>query len=245
MTNRMYRFLQTGILFGMGAFLIYKIISGTLYYYINQRFLWLVALGGIFFLVLALVSFLKQREDANHFHMHHEHETAGSRWSLLILALPLFLGFFVPARPLDSSALESRGLTTNALLGAGGQQAVELNRPTDERTVLHWVRAFNYATDPAIYEGDQADLVGFVYHDDRLGPNQFLVGRFAVSCCVADAFAIGVIVESADAAEWSSNTWVHVLGLIQVGSLDGQTIPLILAQSIKEVPVPPQPYLFP
>jgi putative membrane protein len=247
MTIRTYRWLQAGVLLGLGLYLLHKIFSGTLYYYINQRFLWLVALGGAAFLLIGIMA-LPKREHA-HGDAHHEHDhehSSPSRLNLLVLAIPLLLGFLVPSRPLDSSALESRGLTTNALLGAGGQQAaVELERPSDERTVLDWVRAFNYAIDPAIYAGEQADLIGFVYHDERLGENQFLVGRFAVSCCVADAFAIGVIVESEDAQEWPSNSWVHVSGSMQVGSLGGEVSPLIVAESIKEVPVPPQPYLFP
>jgi hypothetical protein len=38
---------------------------------------------------------------------------------------------------------------------------------------------------------------------------------------------------------------VHVVGAIQVGSLEGTPIPVIVAESVKEVSVPPQPYLFP
>ena len=252
MNTRIYHWLRTGILLGLGVYLLLKIFSGTLYYYINQRFLWLVALGAVAFLILALVSW---RHPLAHEHSHAEHHaedhnpgsaTRANRWNLFILAIPLLLGFLVPSKPLDSSALASRGLTTNALLGAGGQKSgVQLDAPSDQRTILDWIRAFNFASDPSVYAGEQADLIGFVYHDDRLASDQFLVGRFAVSCCVADAFAIGLIVESSDAANWASNKWVHVVGEIQVGSLDGQPFPLILASSIKEVPVPPQPYLFP
>jgi uncharacterized membrane protein YcgQ (UPF0703/DUF1980 family) len=54
-----------------------------------------------------------------------------------------------------------------------------------------------------------------------------------------------VIVESEDAAEWATNKWVHVVGAIQVGLLDGAPVPQVVAASIKEVSVPPQPYLFP
>lgn len=241
MNEKTSKWIQTGILFGLGAYLLVKIFSGTLYYYINQRFLWLVAVGAVVFIVLAIVSIPKREAAHEHDHVH-EHDHAPN-WRLLVVALPLALGFLVPARPLDSSALESRGLTTNALLGSA--QGVQLEAPSDERSVLDWIRAFNFATDPSIYEGERADVIGFVYHDERLEADQFLVSRFAVSCCVADAFAIGMIVEASTAADWAGNTWVHVTGSIGVGSLDGDALPLITAESIKEVPVPPQPYLFP
>jgi uncharacterized repeat protein (TIGR03943 family) len=241
MSERNYKILQTAILLGLGVFLLYKILSGTLYFYINARFTWLVALGGLTFLALAFYAWPRAAHDHEH---DHEHEHGRSGWALAVIAVPLALGFLVPARPLDSAALEARGLTTNALAGAGGQ-AVQLNQPSDQRNVLDWVRAFNYASDPSMYEGEQADVIGFVYHDDRLPAGQFLAGRFAVSCCVADAFAVGVIVQSDDAEDWVANEWVHVVGAIQVGSLEGTPIPVIVAESVKEVSVPPQPYLFP
>ncbi|MCW5875206.1 MAG: TIGR03943 family protein [Anaerolineales bacterium] len=236
-----YKRTQSLILLALGAYLLYKIASGTLYFYINERFTWLVLLGGLSLLALGIVAWPR----GVHAEGHHDHAHARGVWPLAILSLPLVLGFLVPARPLDSSALDTRGLTTNALVGVGGQVAVQLDQPSDQRNVLDWVRAFNYATDPVIYEGEQADVIGFVYQDARLPEGQFLVGRFAVSCCVADAFAVGMIVQSDEAGRWAANQWVHVTGEVQVGTLDGVAVPMILAGSIKEVSIPPQPYLFP
>lgn len=243
MSERTHKILQAAILFGLSAFLFYKIASGTLYFYINARFTWLVVLGGAVFLALGF--FAWPRKDATHDHENHGHAHSRSAWPLAILCIPLALGFLVPSRPLDSSALDTRGLTTNALMSIGGQTAVQLDQPSDQRNVLDWVRAFNFAADPVIYEGEPADVIGFVYQDPRLPEGQFLVGRFAVSCCAADAFAIGMIVQSDEAHQWAANQWVHVNGTIQVAHLDGVAVPLIVAESIKEVSIPPQPYLFP
>lgn len=241
MRTHHYQRVQSLLLLGLGLYLLYKIVSGTLYFYINERFTWLVWLGGLCLLVLALVAWPRNATLAHS----HDHAHGGATWPLLVLSVPLLLGFLVPARPLDGSALDTRGLTTNALVGVGGQVAVQLDQPSDQRTVLDWVRAFNYATDPLMYAGERADVIGFVYQDARLPEGQFLVGRFAVSCCVADAFAVGMIVQSEQAARWPANQWVHVTGEVQVGALEGTPVPLILADSIKEVSIPPQPYLFP
>lgn len=247
MSERTHKQLQAIILIGLGAFLFYKILSGTLYFYINARFTWLVVLGGV--ILLALAFFAWPRPGQAHAHSHdedvREHAHSHSAWPLLVLCVPLALGFLVPARPLDSSALDTRGLTTNALASFGSQAAVQLDQPSDQRNVLDWVRAFNFAADPVIYEGEAADVVGFVYQDQRLPEGQFLVGRFAVSCCAADAFAVGMIVQSGEASRWQANQWVHVSGTVQVSYLDGVAMPLIVAESIKEVDIPPQPYLFP
>lgn len=248
MNERTHKQLQAGVLFGLGVLLFYKILSGTLYFYINARFTWLVLAGGAILLALAFVAWPRRAKAHTHHHEddhEHDHAHTHSLWPLVVLCVPLALGFLVPSRPLDSSALDTRGLTTNALASMGGQNAVQLEQPSDQRNVLDWVRAFNFAVDPVIYEGEAADVVGFVYHDQRLPEGQFLVGRFAVSCCAADAFAVGMIVQSDDASRWQPNQWVHVNGIVQVSYLDGVAMPLIEAASIKEVDIPPQPYLFP
>ena len=109
MNARTYNLLKTLILLGLGIFLVVKILSGTLYYYINQRFLWLVALGAATFLLLGVISLrslLSAHTEEAHHHGH-DHEGGQNRWALFIVAVPLVLGFLVPARPLDSSALSA------------------------------------------------------------------------------------------------------------------------------------------
>lgn len=259
MSQRSYRLFQAMILIGLGLFFLQRLWSGKLYYYINERFFILVILAAIGFLILAQVILplpwrkaaykqaVHSHEDDENDHTGHEHgEPAASRWSLIILALPLLLGLLVPARSLGASAIASKGFRTTAAFGARESSAtIQLNLPADERTVLDWIRSFNYSNDPSEFSGEAADVIGFVYHDQRLPENQFLVGRFTLTCCVADAFAIGMIAEWPDAAVLKENTWVRVKGRVQVTNYEGQAFPLIQAESVKAVPEPFEPYLFP
>ncbi|KAA3642956.1 MAG: TIGR03943 family protein [Chloroflexi bacterium] len=251
LNTRNYRLLQALILLGLGAYFTWKIVSGTLFFYINERFLWLIIAGAIGFFVLAQAIWPRSAVEVDEHHHHdHDHEhTHGSSnrvWLLLIVSMPVLFGFLVPVQPLDTSAIETKGFSTNATLASlNDSGSVALSQPADERNVLDWIRAFNYSEDPSEFIGEPADVVGFVYHDDRVDDDQFMVGRFALSCCVADAFAIGVAIDSPDAGEWKDNQWVHVRGTIELATFDGEIVPQIVAESIKEVPVPPQPYLFP
>jgi uncharacterized repeat protein (TIGR03943 family) len=231
-----------------------KFRANTLYYYINERFFGLVLLGAIGFFLLAAVTFMSiakeesehGNEDHDHHHDHGHDHPSGNPWTLVITAVPMVLGLLVPAKPLDASVIESRGVSNEALISStGGDAGLELSTPADQRTILDWVRSFNYSEDPTEFWGETADVIGFVYHDPRLEPNQFLVSRLAITCCVADAFAIGMVVEWDQASEWPNNTWVHVSGEVQAIKLNGATIPLIAAESVKETAEPAQPYLFP
>jgi putative membrane protein len=93
--------------------------------------------------------------------------------------------------------------------------------------------------------GEPADITGFVYLDPRLPTNQIMVGRFTITCCVADAVALGIVVETTQAAILESNTWVRVKGKIQVIQDEEKLKPLLQAIEVETIPEPAQPYLFP
>jgi len=165
--------------------------------------------------------------------------------ALVILAIPLLLGTFVPVRPLSTSSLSTRGMGLSAPASIGQQSVQTMEIAPDDRTVLDWIKIFNYNTDLSSYLGKSANVIGFVYHDPRLKTGQFMVGRFAITCCVADAFAIGMAVDWPDSTNLVDNSWVDVKGAVDVVTIDGQKVPLIHAQGVNPVQAPDQPYLYP
>lgn len=253
MSLRTQRSLQTLILAALGAFLLQKIFSGTLYWYINQRFMFLVAGAGVGLLVLAQSVWRARparsethEHDPAEPHHHHDHAHASlSGGVLLITALPVLLGVLIPARPLGAEAVANKGLNTGAPLTAASGSAVKLDLAPESRSVLDWVRAYNYEANPAVYDGQPADVIGFVYHDARLPAGQFFVGRFTLNCCVADASAIAMAVAWPAEQDLPDNSWVRVRGPVQAAALNGQPIPLIQAASVESVSEPEQPYLYP
>lgn len=169
---------------------------------------------------------------------------ATSTWGLLIFLLPLLIGWAVPHRPLGSDALAHRGFSTAAPLRAAADRSAPSEPDSDERTILDWLRSFELAADPQAQQGLPAEVIGFAYHDPRLGPGQVLLGRFALTCCVADAAAIGLIVEGAGAESTLDNAWYRVRGTIYLTELQGQPIPIIRAEQLEPVPMPEEPYLY-
>ena len=87
--------------------------------------------------------------------------------------------------------------------------------------------------------------IGFVYRDIRLEEGQFMVARFAISCCVADASAIGVIVQWPKAAALAQDSWVHVKGKFAIQTFDGQRTPILVADNVEPTNQPARPYLYP
>jgi putative membrane protein len=252
MNTRLHRFLQFMVLGGLAVFLSLKYSSGNLVWYINQRYMPLTAIAIIGFLGMALAAILSITRSVHH-HAHEEEEQGSpakiplvsSVVGIIILSIPLLLGIAVPAKPLTASMINTKGMSASAPLSSGGAKKAVLDISPEDRTVLDWIKIFNNQTDISRYLGQKANVIGFVYDDPRLPEGHFLVARFAITCCVADAMAIGMAVQSPDAKNLQDNTWVDVKGPVQSIEIGGQKLPLILAESVTQVNQPQQPYLFP
>lgn len=233
----------------LGLFLAEKLWSGSIFFFINQRFVPLILFGAAAAIVLAAgAAWLWARRPTAHAH-DHDHARTPAHFpfgTVVLVTLPLVLGLAIPARPLGASAVDNKGLNTSAPLSAsGGGAATTLQIAPEERTILDWVRAFNYAPDASAFNDQPADVVGFVYRNNRLAENQFMIGRFIVTCCAADASAVALIAEWPEAAQLPENAWVRVRGPVRAAELDGQAIPLIAATHVEPVAQPEQPYMYP
>ena len=261
MDRRFYRFLQFLMLAGLGVFLSFKYLTGDLSWYINQRFmpLTIIAILGLFGMALTVL-FSASKAPHRHDEGGQEHDTEGgddgdqnhreleqgnSAWGIIFIFSPLVIGLAIPANPLSASAISNRGLSSGAPLSAGGGNQSNFNLAPEDRTVLDWIKLFNFQSDLSPYLGQNANVTGFVYHDNRLSTGHFMVSRFAITCCVADAFAIGMVVQAPAEDVYSDNTWINVKGPVQSIVVGGNKMPLIVSASINPVQPPVQPYLFP
>jgi len=244
-------YLKMSILFLLAGFFIQKYLSGNLYDYISPRFAWLAVLAAVLFAVMAM-SFINFKPNHNdndlhpdHDHDHdHPHEHNVTKWPVILVSVPLVLGIFVPARPLGASQVANQGISTDISAPSADLQT-SLKIIPAQRNVLDWVRAIGANPDPAALNEQQVDVIGFVYRDVRFASNQFMVARYAISCCVADARAMGLVVQTGDASQHATGEWVRVQGHFMAGALDNNSMPVIKVDSIVSVDQPAQPYLYP
>lgn len=249
MNLRNYRRLQGWTLVSLGSFLAGLFLTGRLNWYIHERFLPLTLSGilGVFLLGFGLLRAARVSETENHFHEEdagHEHGRPPSIGLLAAAIFPLVIGILFPAQPLSTAALVGKGVNAAPpVLNQSAPQQFDLL--DQERTILEWSRLFNSQLDPASYLGQKASVLGFIYRDPSLPPGQFLLSRFVIVCCTADALALGMVVEWESAASLQNDDWVKVKGPVQVITLNGQRLPLIQAESVEAVAPPSQPYLYP
>lgn len=103
--------------------------------------------------------------------------------------------------------------------------------------------AIDLYLDPFI--GKTIELSGFVYRQDDFPSDQFVVARFGVTCCTADALPYGVMVTLTNAKDYPNDTWVKVKGTISKTTYQGEDIILVDVKKIQKIPEPNSPYVYP
>jgi uncharacterized repeat protein (TIGR03943 family) len=245
----MQRFLKTALFLATGIFLYTRITSGVINFYINERFITLTLLAAVGIMVVGASYWLRPSLPHDHTHDHdhdHDHDhNHGLTWlGLFIIALPLVLGWLVPPQPLGAGAIGNReiGIGTLSSVAAPGSNE-NMGLVAGEKNIMDWLNEFQHQ-DLSAYVGQEAHIIGFVYRDERFTADTFMVGRFILSCCVADAAPIGLVVQTADAAHFQTDQWVDVTGHFIVGTFAGVEMPILVADTIVETEPPPQPYLY-
>jgi putative membrane protein len=93
--------------------------------------------------------------------------------------------------------------------------------------------------------GKKIEISGFVYRENDLKENQFVVGRFVMQCCSADASPYGVLIDFPSAKNYTKDTWVTVSGTIQKTTYHNNEIFMIQANKVEKIPAPESVYVYP
>jgi uncharacterized repeat protein (TIGR03943 family) len=241
------RLLKTALFLATGIFLYTRISSGVISFYINERFVTLTLLAAVGVLLVGASYWLRPSHDHKHDHDHehpHDHDHSLTWLGLFIVALPLILGWLVPPKPLGAGAIGNREIgigTLSSVAAPSGNEKMGL--VAGEKNIMDWLNDFQHQ-DVTAFVGQEAHIIGFVYRDDRFTADTFMIGRFVLSCCVADAAPIGLVVQTADSAQFPDDQWVDVTGHFIVGTFDGIAMPILVADTVIETEPPAQPYLY-
>lgn len=241
------------LLIGLGLDLAFLIVTNTITFYISPHFAWLTNLASgllLFFGVLTVIDLVRgtghhhhheHDHDENCDHDHDEHQHEEITWAILaVIAVPLVLGLLFPAQPLSAESVNG-GISTSSV-GVSNIDIAAL--PATERDIIQWLRLFESNEDLSAFEGEAVDVIGFIYDEPGFGEQHTMVVRFAISCCVADALAIGLPINVADIAVPEQGVWVRVTGALQIGDFNGNEMPIIIPQHIEPIAMPADPYLY-
>lgn len=258
-STRFQNTIKALLLIALGLFLYSRLMNGTLFYYINERFMGftILAVAGLLIVGLsyryskASTGQNSQAHDHDHDHDQPGHSHALSWGGALLVALPIVLGLVTPPQPLGVAALSNRDM--NLQLGSTNLNVASpstIVRPREkaavDKNILDWWREFRTMPNAnQTLAGQEVKAIGFVYKEKQYGDDTFMLIRFTVSCCVADASVVGLLVQSPESQGLTDDTWVEVTGHFVTSELENWKLPLVAAQQITRIDTPSQPYLYP
>jgi putative membrane protein len=95
------------------------------------------------------------------------------------------------------------------------------------------------------FVGKKLTISGFVYRDDTMKTDRFVLGRFAVQCCTADAMPYGMMVESADPSQYANDTWLKITGTLGKMKYKGNEIMSLKLEKAVKIKPAVDPYVYP
>jgi uncharacterized repeat protein (TIGR03943 family) len=216
----------------VGVLLARLAITGTFQRYVRPGMgPWLVVAGVLLALLGTIVLWRHRRGDDDHSAHHHGGEQVA--WLLLAPVLALLL---IAPGALGAFSLSRTGSAVTVRSGGGVFTELDPTAPPHDMSLLEFNQRAFEGTDGASFNGATVRLVGFVAPADGGG---FLVARYSIACCAADAAAAAAQVVGWDGAVPRQDAWIDVTGTFQPG---GAERPRIVATSVTPIPEPDDPY---
>jgi uncharacterized repeat protein (TIGR03943 family) len=164
--------------------------------------------------------------------------------SVLLWTIPVAAGVLLPARPLGVWTAAQRGIEAMPLGRIDDVPEFRVDVRPETLTIKDWVKALQADPEPERVAGKPVRVIGFVYRDDGLPADWFLVARFVVRCCAVDAQPIGIPVRSSERPIPTSGAWVDIAGEWEVASVRGERRAVVAPTAVTPTQRPQQPYLY-
>nr|WP_139489562.1 TIGR03943 family protein [Brevibacillus dissolubilis] len=95
------------------------------------------------------------------------------------------------------------------------------------------------------FAGKKLETMGFIYTEPHFSEREFVVARFSVSCCTADAGVFGVMVELPEGMKRGArDSWVRVGGELVLRQAGDTKLLVLQAEKVTQVLAPRNPYVY-
>lgn len=207
----------------------FLLATGRWTLYLSSRIFWVIPIGAIILTAAALGRLATARAERP--------EPLGRRdaWGLALILVPVVAVLALPPAALGSYAASRRS-------ASAGFAGTATEPSSGEVTLVDVAGAmWSQTAADALTErgGSEVSFVGFVVRREGMPADEFILTRFLVSCCVADALSVQVRVVGAPPAGLEEDEWVRVRGILY--PLAEEVV--VDAASVEPVPRPAEPYL--
>jgi uncharacterized repeat protein (TIGR03943 family) len=237
------RLARAALLMGLALVIAKLLVTGQMHYYLSAGLDWLSDVTGV---LLASMGALELRRSLQV----RARESIGLEGmvTLGVLAVPLLLALTYTPHGLNSGALGGAPAAQLVLAFDAGPPASPPAAPPaprraidDVADLLSYLRQAGQAG-----VGQHIRVRGLVAHDDDLAADQFVLLRYSIVHCVADAQPLGFLVLNARptaGGRWPSDQWVEIDGTLATQPHGRDHLVAIRADQIRPSEEPPEPYV--
>ncbi|WP_026672130.1 TIGR03943 family putative permease subunit [Alkalihalobacterium bogoriense] len=250
--ERLLRALLLGLL---SAVIFYLVATGKLQQFIHSEYIILTKAASLLFLIFFFLQvktiWTKNGADdhdemCSYFGCNHEKGEVLSFPSLFsygILVVIICASLFLPIQTLDHSVAMNRTMVPDLqgnVVKASPHQQKELVLTNENFSE----KAADITFNPTQYHGATITLTGMLHKAEGLERHQYIISRFHVTHCIADAKVIQFIVHFPELPHiHGEDPWIEMKGeLAYLQTEDGLT-PYIKVNSWSKVEVPENPYV--
>jgi uncharacterized repeat protein (TIGR03943 family) len=220
------------VLAGWAGLFWFLLLSGRSALYLSSRTSWLVPVGAVVLGAAAVARLASARTV--------DPAAVSKREALALgaIALPVVLLLSLPPATLGAYSASRRSSFGGSGIGATARSVTGELDFVDVGAAQSFDAALEQLRERA---GEEIVLEGLVTREPGAAPDEMLLTRYIVTCCVADATVARVLVVGAPVGVFEDEDWVRVTG--RVYPIGREVI--VAAEMVEEIPVPDQPYLTP
>lgn len=224
------------VLTAWAAMFWWLLATGRVNLYLSTNTSWVVPVGAVLLTAAAIGRLASARGSAS--------EPIGRREEIILalMVVPVILVTVLPPATLGSfSASKKTTFSPGVTLSSSFYDDITSTSEITLLSVAAGQTSNQGAQALAKRAGADVDFVGVASRDPSTPADEFLLTRYVITCCVADATIVQVRVVNVAPGAIQPNDWVEVRG--QLYPL-GRTM-LVNANSVAVVPRPATPYLTP
>ncbi|MFH0348542.1 TIGR03943 family putative permease subunit [Bacillus vallismortis] len=256
--------------FALMAFKLY--LTGHILHFISPRMLWFTKFFIVAAFALGILSLIWRKQDSPHVCCacaSSQTHSPSHPWLYSFFLIPIMSGFLFPNHVLTKEVAQNRIFSANsakspeemksdaqtqssdeagtaAVLPSGYEK--ELARELEGKNVIpisdkYYVPIVNLLLENAeAYAGKEISMKGFVYFDEQL--NHYIVGRYGISCCIADAAVYGLPASFSENNEIKEGDWVQITGRLALFHKNGEQLPIVSVTHAETINTPKNPYVY-
>jgi uncharacterized repeat protein (TIGR03943 family) len=237
--SRSSHFARAGLLLASALVIAKLLATGQLHYFLSPSFDGLTAVTGLILAAMAFMEFVRTRRT-----VHAGHGDLDSFLTLGFVAVPLVAALLLSPRALGVSGLDGAPLL-RLVLAFDGPTSVNAGAPPEPRQPIADVgdlmRYLRTAGESGV--GQRVHARGLVARGGDLNPNEFVLVRYAIVHCVADAQPLGLLVVAPAGFDEASDKWVEVDGTLASYGRGADRLVGIAAVDIIPTEEPAEPYI--